>query len=219
MTNRKLAEDRAANHFEREKHLAKLLMQRLGWPAHDYHNPNANAGRETGADVLVVSDRGRTAIQVTEIDTGPVPGRARAAEKKDWRDSGLATYGGWALNDRDELLGQIQRAIAHKVEIAERHSFDEFDDVWLLASAGVPEMGAVVSTLIISLGLDAAALDAVTLDCLARSKYERAYLHCILDVEHALYSWQRGGRWEKEIQQGPAWMTGPSFWDVQKLMR
>jgi hypothetical protein len=47
-------------------------------------------------------------------------------------------------------------------------------------------MGAVVSTLIMSPWLDAAALDAATLDCLARSKYERAYLHCVLDVERAL---------------------------------
>ncbi len=80
-------------------------------------------------------------------------------------------------------------------------------------------MGAVASTLIMSPWFDAKALDAASLDCLARSKYERAYLHCILGVERALYSWRWGGRWEKEIQQEPGWMTGPSFWDVQKLMR
>jgi hypothetical protein len=219
MIDNKLAKDRASAQFEREKYLTELLMQRRGRLALDYHDPNADAGRETGADVLVVLDGRRRGIQVTEIDTGPVPGQARAKEKKVSRDSGLATYGSWALNDRDDLLGRIQRAIAHKVEIAERHSFKEFDSVWLLMSAGVPEMGAVVSTLIISPGLDVAALDAATLDCIARSKYERAYLHCILDVERALYSWQRGGRWKKEVQQEPAWMTGPSFWDVQKLMR
>jgi hypothetical protein len=80
-------------------------------------------------------------------------------------------------------------------------------------------MGSLVSTLIISLGLDASMLDAATLDCLSRSKYERAYLHCIVDVDRALYSWQRGGRWEKKITLEPAWTMGPTFWDFQKLMR
>jgi hypothetical protein len=215
----KLAKDRASAQFERERYLTELLMQRLGRLALDYHDPNADAGREIGADVLVVLDGRRRGIQVTEIDTGPVPGHARAEEKKTCRASGLAAYAVLEPFDRDKQLASIQRAIAGKVEIAERHSFDEFDDVWLLVSAGVPEMGAIASTLVMSPLFAAAALDAVTLDCLARSKYERAYLHCILDVEHALYSWQRGGRWEKEVQQEPAWMTGPSFWDFQKLMR
>jgi hypothetical protein len=218
-TNRRAAENRAAARFEREKHLVELLMQRRGRPLHGYRDPNAHAGRKTGVDVLMVCGVRRIGIQVTEIDTGHVQGRARAAEKKAWRDSGLATYGAWAQNDRDELIASIQRAITCKVNIAEGHSFDEFDDVWLLVSAGVPEMGAVASTLIMSPWLDAAALDAATLDCLARSKYERAYLHCVLDVERALYSWQRGGGWIREAQHEPPWMRGPSFWDIQKLMR
>jgi hypothetical protein len=220
MTNRKPPEDRVAAHFERERHLVELLMHRLGRPAHGYRDPNSDAGRETGVDVLMVSNGRRIGIQVTEIDTGHVQGRARAEEKKAWRDSGLATYGAWAQNDADKVLASVQRAVRRKVEIAERHSFDGFDAVWLLASGGLPEMGAVASTLIMSPWLNAAALDVVTLDCLARSKkYERAYLHCILGVEHALYSWRRGGRWTKEVQQEPQWMRGPSFWDVQKLMQ
>jgi len=78
-------------------------------------------------------------------------------------------------------------------------------------------MGSIAATLIISLWLDPSALDAVTSDCLAGSKYELAYLHCILDVEHTLYTWKKGGRWEKQIRQEPP--QGPSFWDIQKLMR
>jgi acetolactate synthase-1/2/3 large subunit len=105
------------------------------------------------------------------------------------------------------------------VEIAERHSFHEFDEVWLLVSAGAPEMGSVASTLIISVGLEASALDAAALDWLSRSKYGRAYLHCILDIERALYSWQRGRIWEKHIQQEPESNLGPTFWDFQNLMR
>ena len=180
MTDRKTAEDRDAARFEREKHLTKLLMQRLGRSAVAYQNPNAHAGRETGADILVLDGDRRIGIQVTEIDTGPIRGRARAKERKAWHDSGLTTYGDWAANNPNELLASIQAAIVGKVQKAQAYSFDEFDDVWLLASAGVPEMGAITSTLIISPWLDAATLDAITLDFLARSKYDRAYLHCIL---------------------------------------
>jgi hypothetical protein len=217
--NSRRTENRSAVRFEREKHLVALLNQRRGQPAHDYSDPNTAAGRETGVDVLMVSDEGRIGIQVTEIDTGDVQGMARADEKKAWRNSGLATYVALTQNDCNKLLASIQRAITRKVAIAEAHPFGEFNAVWLLASAGVPEMGAVASTLIMSPCLDAAALDAVTSDCLSRSKYERAYLHCILGVEHALYCWKRGRGWTKEVQEEPSWMRGPSFWDVQKLMR
>lgn len=219
MINHKPAEDRAAARFEREKTLVELLMQRLGKPVDDLRDPNALAGRETGADVLLLCNGRRIGIQVTEIDTGRVQGHARAAEKKAFGDSGLATYGAWAQNDRDELLAVVHRAISRKVGIAQTHSFDNFDDVWLLVSAGVPEMGAIASTLIMSPLIDPAALDAATSDCLNRSKYRRAYLHCIVGVERALYRWQRDGRWTKEVQHAPPSMKGPSFWDIQKLMR
>jgi hypothetical protein len=185
MTNNKLAKDRASAQFDRDRYSAELLMQRLGRPVHYYHNPNAGAGRETGADVLVVDAGRRIGIQVTETDTDHVPGRQRTKEKKICRDSGPAGYAVLEPFDRDTQLASIQRAIAGKVEIAERHWFEEFDDVWLLVSAGVPEMGAIASTLVMSPLFDASALDAVTLDCLARSKYDRAYLHCILGVERA----------------------------------
>jgi len=205
-----------ASQFEREKHLVQLLTQRLGWPGVDCYDPNA-PGHETGADVLVVCKCRRDGFQVTEIDTGRTKGRARNHEIKAWRDSGMCMYAVWAQNDPSVLRAAIRRAVLEKVEIAKRHDFKEFDCVRLLVSGGIPEMGSVASTLIISLGLDPSALDAVTLDCLAGSKYEFAYLQCILDIEHALYTWQRGGKWEKQIQRETP--QGPSFWDIQKLMR
>jgi hypothetical protein len=70
-----------ASHFERERHLVALLMQRLGLTEIDFNDPNA-PGRESGADVLAVFDGRRIGIQVTEIDTGSVPGQARGEEKK-----------------------------------------------------------------------------------------------------------------------------------------
>jgi hypothetical protein len=205
-----------ASQFERDKHLVELFMQRQGWSPFEYHDPNTQA-RQTGADVLIVSGGRRIGIQVTEIDTGERRGRARAKERKEWRDSNLSTYCTSAQSDTNKLLAAITRDILGQVRKAENYTFNEFDAVWLLASAGIREMGSLASTLVISLGLHASALDVATLDHLSRSKYERAYLHCMLGVERALYSWQKGGRWEKQIQQEPP--QGPSFWDFQKLMR
>jgi|SRR5215468_6873048 len=207
-----------APHFEREKHLVALLMQRLGRTECHYHDPNA-PGHESGVDVLAMSNGCRIGIQVTEVDTGLIKGVARGEEKKLWRISNPGAYAVWAQNDSRIILESIRGAISRKVAIANAHTFDQFDDVWLLVSAGIPEMGSIASTLIISLGLHAGALDMATLDLLSRSKkYKRAYLHCILDVERALYSWRRGGRWEKQIQQDLGDM-GLTFWDFQKLTR
>ena len=208
-----------ASPFERERHLVELFMRRQGWGPFEYYNPNAKAGRQTGADVAMVFGGRRIGIQVTEIDTGERRGRTRAKEMKEWRDSNLNTYCISAQSDTNKLLAAITRDILGKVRKAEDYTFNEFDGVWLLASASIPEMGSLASTLVISLGLHASALDAATVDHLSRSKYERAYLHCILDVEHALFTWQKGGRWEKQIQKEPAGTMGPTFWDFQKLMR
>lgn len=208
-----------ASQFERDKHLVELFMQRQGWGPFEYYDPNTPAPHQTGADVLMVFGGRRIGIQVTEIDTGKRRGRTRAKEMKEWRDSNLSTYCTWAQSDTNKLLAAITRDILGKVRKAENYTFNEFNGVWLLASASIPEMGSLASTLVMSLGLHASALDAVTLDHLSRSKYECAYLHCILDVEHALYTWRKGGRWEKQIQKEPAGATGPSFWDFKKLLR
>ena len=93
--------------FIRECHLVTLLMQRLSLDAVEYADPNVRAGRETGADVLAVTGGHRVGVQVTELDTGDMPGAARAGEKKDAREgqrrSG-AVYGGWAQNDPAKVL-------------------------------------------------------------------------------------------------------------------
>ena len=68
--------------FVREKHLVKLLMGRVGVAPTQYLDPNAAAGRETGADVLALVGDHRIGIQVTEVDTGEIPGRSRANEKR-----------------------------------------------------------------------------------------------------------------------------------------
>ena len=108
-----------ASQFERDKHLVELFMQRQGWSPFEYHDPNTQA-RQTGADVLIVSGGRRIGIQVTEIDTGERRGRARAKERKEWRDSNLSTYCTSAQSDTNKLLEHfpIRLGVARVCEIS-----------------------------------------------------------------------------------------------------
>jgi hypothetical protein len=56
-------------------------MQRLGLTPIEYRDPQAggHARDETGADVIAIIDASRIGIQVTDVDTGDSPGKARAA--------------------------------------------------------------------------------------------------------------------------------------------
>lgn len=208
--------------FVREKHLAKLLMERLGVPGVQYLDPNALAGRETGADVLAVVAEYRIGIQVTEIDTGDTPGQSRSGEKKSAREGEARSggvYGGWAQNDPTKILGAIGRAISRKVTIAERHAFSDFTEVWLLVSCGVPELGAVISTFIMTPWLNAEALNCATADQLAQSKYGRVFVHPVLGTEKALYQWTEQSRWQKDVQPEDPRTRGPFVWDILAAAR
>ncbi|MGA2999242.1 hypothetical protein [Bradyrhizobium sp.] len=91
--------------------------------------------------------------------------------------------------------------------------------MWLLISCGVPELGSVASTLVMTPWLTTADLDSATLNDLEKSKYDRAFIQSILGVEAALYSWEAGQRWQKSVMPIPVEGTGPSFWDLQRIMK
>ena len=204
------------NKFVREKHLVELLLKRLGATASEVIDPNNASGLETGVDVVAVIAQARIGIQVTELDTGSKAGKARADEKKLAAAAGGGVYGTWAQNNHFELRKSITRSISRKaVHTAEAG----FDKVWLLISCGVPELGSVASTLVMTPWLTTADLDSATLNDLQKSKYNRAFIHSILGVERALYSWKPSQRWQKSVQPVPAEESGPSFWDVQRMLK
>jgi hypothetical protein len=208
--------------FIRERHLVTLLMQRLGEGPGAYDDPNARTGRETGADVLAYLHGRRIGVQVTELDTGDTPGTARAGEKKDARDGQHrhgGVYGGWAQNDPGKVVAAVQAAVARKVAISQRHDFRDFDEVWLLVSCGVPDLGAVISTFVMTPWLHADALNAATAGNLAGSKYARAFVHPVLGPEDALYHWTAGTGWRKETRLVDSRTKGPSVWDILAAAR
>jgi hypothetical protein len=167
--------------FECEKDLVGRLLDR--WPLHgEAVNPNAG-GRETGIDVAVrLADGRMVGVQVTEVDPYSVPGLARAQEKAMAKIAPAKPYFMWGQNDPSVVLSTIARIINRKIEIAAKHSFDSFDEVWLLICAGVPEHGAVVSSFVMTPWLSAEDLNSATDDLLRGSKYNRCFLQAILGI-------------------------------------
>lgn len=185
----------------REEALARHLLSWLGMNTASTEDPNAT-GNETGADVLVrLAGHPIIGIQVTEIDPHSPPGSARAQEKSLTDKDGKKIYSAHAQNDPSIILDSIIRSITRKVEIASNHSNEEQDEFWLLLCGGVPEMGAIVSTFIVSSFLSADLLNSKTDSLLQKSKYDRCFLLNIVSTEQALYKWHKDSRWEKRIRK------------------
>jgi hypothetical protein len=188
--------------FEREKDLVRRLLDRRRLHG-EAINPNVG-GRETGIDVVVrlaeLADGQIVGVQVTEVDPYAVRGLARAQEKAMAKIAPAMPYFMWGQNDPSVVLNTVARIIKRKIEIAAKHSFDSFDEVWLLICAGVPEHGAVVSSFVMTPWLSAEDLNSATDSLLRGSKYNRCFLLPILGTERAFYSWNRTSRWEKFVQ-------------------
>jgi len=185
--------------FKREEALVRHLLDRLGLGDATTDNPNM-AGDETGVDVTVrLADLRTIGVQVTELDPYAVPGSARGREKAVAKSASGRPYFMWGQNDPSVVLGAIARAITPKVEIAAKHSFDGYDEVWLLLCGGVPEHGAVVSTFVMTPWLSAGDLNSATDGLLQGSRYDRCFLLPILGAEQAFYPWDRASRWGKRV--------------------
>lgn len=186
--------------FIREKDLTERLVCRLGLDWHTPINPNCG-GKECGIDVLVpLSDGRRIGVQVTVLDPHPVSGRARAEEK---RIAGKApvVYGGFAQNSPQVYLDTFASVIKRKITIAEQHDFAGFGlaELWLLVSAGIPEHGAVISTMVMTPWLHEASIETATGNDLQNSKYDRCFFLPILGAERAFYSREKHSIWRKTV--------------------
>jgi hypothetical protein len=186
--------------FEREQALVRQLLDRLGLGDATTDNPNA-AGEETGADVAVrIADGRIVGVQVTEVDPYDPPGSARAQEKAVAKTACGNPYGMWGQNNPAVVRSAIAKAVTRKVKIAAEHSFDGYNEVWLLLCAGLPEHGAAVSTLLITTWLSAEDLNSATDSLLQGSRYDRCFLLAIHGVEQAFYLWSKRSRWEKHVK-------------------
>jgi hypothetical protein len=188
--------------FEEEEVLVRHLLTRLGLSDATTDNPNV-AGKETGIDVAVrIADGRIVGVQVTEIDPYTLPGAARAQEKAIAKTAPGKPYGMWGQNDPLVGLDAIARAIRRKVAIATKHSFDGYNEVWLLLCGAIPEHGAAVSTFVMTPWLSAEDLNSATDSLLQGSKYNRCFFLPICGAEQAFYPWSKPSRWQKHVKLG-----------------
>jgi hypothetical protein len=200
--------------FVHEKPRVAHLLARMGLVAEALLEPNNGGKHESGADVVAIIQGRTVGIQVTDIDTGSRPGQARAAETR-LAKAAVAdgtTYWTWGQNDGETIIARIGQAVARKSRI----SVAGFDEFWLLMCAGVPAVGAVGATMIMTPWLETDALDARTTNDLASSNYTRAFIDVILGVEEkALYEWRRDAGWSKSTVALPPAEQAPDFWSYK----
>ena len=191
--------------FAYEAPLVAHLLDRLRIkPDAPLTNPNLDG--ESGTDVLAIIGGKRIGIQVTQIDNGhclpgvtDAPITGRAAEKR--LACECQTYAGFAENDSAKVVANIAAAIRPKT----LHRVAGFDGLWLLVAAGVPEIGSVISTFVLSPQLSPAHLDAAMRSDLVRSSYDRVFLLPVLGVERALFQWAKpSGPWHVEVEPDAA---------------
>jgi hypothetical protein len=146
-------------------------------------------------------------VQITELDPHTQGGKARAQEKQ---NAGISVYGGWAQNNPSVVLDSLIRTIERKIKIAARHSFENVREVWLLVCGGIPEHGAVISTLVITPCLSETDIDRATGSLLQRSRYDRCFFLSIVGAEQAFYRWEKNGSWKKSVKLDDVWQVSPA---------
>ncbi len=198
----------------REKDAVQRLAIILGMDVGEYLDPKHISAIESGADVvLVTADWRRIAVQVTELDTGSIPGRARGKEVYLAGQASGRPYATWVQNDVVAIEAAIRRAIRRKVKIAAKHDFTGYEEVWLLVWASVPQIGAIGSTFMPpwTNGLN---VEQASANLLSSSKYDRAFVLDTAGIGPPLYAWMRGRDWAVHSSSRVAYTDRPSAFDV-----
>lgn len=184
--------------FERERYFVEALAKTLPLSVGQYRDPLDHYARETGVDVIAVVGGRQIGFQVTEYDGGEgnpqlKPGHMRAAEVKLKREADIiGVYRGWGSPHVERAFSA---RIAQKVRKSLDYDFAEYDQVWLLVSAGIP--GARTSTFLPHFHISADDLNQWTATILAGSKYAKAFLHVIMG--DTLFAWDLRSGWRKLV--------------------
>ena len=176
--------------FELECSLVTRLLEALGLPGVP-SDPKKTYGRETGADVEVRLAARRIGVQVTQShgDEGQGGSALRAQEESDAAKSIIRTY---AVST--DASGGLTKRFNDKLAKANRYTFAEFAEVWLLIAAFLPKPGAVAATSVFPIFITTEWLEQHFGEALRVSKYQRAFLHVHLWL--ALYEWSLERGWQ-----------------------
>jgi hypothetical protein len=145
--------------FQIESEIVDRFLRTPGYTNFSLHDPNVPPAAETGADVLVILDGKRYGVQVTVLHTdegldpsrkGSELRRQEAAFKNSTR-----SYAAWGIPNP---MAALKYRIAGKCQ--KTYPPSGFDEVVLLVVAGVPQLGAITSTLVLDLALQVNQMNA-----------------------------------------------------------
>ena len=193
--------------FEFERELVRRLLDALGLSYGELSGPRQTYGRETGADVVARVGSHVVGVQVTVFhgDDGPGGSQSRRQEEQ---EAARGIYSPSMIPPAGRGLAWRVRA---KVATAERYTFKEFDEAWLLIAAALPKPGAIKSTYIIPFLIGVRSLDQVLGEELRHSKYARAFLH--VHLPPTIFEWSPATGWsDRDFEGGepmePRWLVG-----------
>jgi hypothetical protein len=133
-------------------------------------------------------------FEVTEIHPDENPPRgssARRQEERRTRGNPHAIVPYWIPT---EALPAIRLRIDNKVEKAAGYAVQPHETLSLLLVGSLPQNGAVASTYVFAPFITVERLNAVLHQCLAASRFQRAYLHLPLSG-NAVWGWDRQTAW------------------------
>jgi hypothetical protein len=175
---------------EIECECVRRLLAALGRSATHLDSPNPPA-----PDVRAVfADGSAEAFEVTEIHPDEVPGRgsaARSAEAQRAKRDPYAVTPSWI---QTEPMPGIRHRLEQKVKKAAGYSVQPHETLSLLLVGSLPQIGAVAATFIVAKFLTVERLNAELNGLLAKSPFQRAYLHLPLSGS-AVWAWSRPSGW------------------------
>lgn len=182
--------------FEYEREITKRFLDGMGIAYVDLADPLEIFKRETGADVQVLLGSGqKIGIQITafhadeNLAKNGTETSLRSQEEKDKKQGIIQTYGVPA-----DYRPALRKRIGEKIAKAQSYSYSEFDEVWLVVVASLPQVGAMASTTMLSLFIDADELNIYFHEALSQSKYSAASLHIF--NESKIFQWHPHLKWK-----------------------
>ncbi|MBI3480364.1 MAG: hypothetical protein HY016_08435 [Nitrosomonadales bacterium] len=181
--------------FEYECEIAKRFLDVVGISYVDLADPLETFKKETGADVHArLSSGKKIGIQVTVFHSDEDSAKngseaCRGQEEKDKKLGIIQTYG-----VPTDYRPALRKRIGEKISKAQNYSFSEFDEVWLVVAASLPQVGAMASTTMLSLFIDADELNNDHHEALSHSKYSAAFLYIF--NEGKIFQWQPLTKWQ-----------------------
>jgi hypothetical protein len=183
--------------FDQEREIVDRFLRLLGCSNFSLHDPNVSQGSETGADVSAVLDGKRYGIEVTllhsdEGSSSTQRGSELRHQEAKFKNS-TVSYAAWGNPNP-------MPALRYRIEEKCKKSYPEsdFDEVVLLVVSGLPQMGAITSTLLFEPFLDLSNMNSELSPVLEASRYGSAYLFNMMGVGgESAYEWQRQIGWKK----------------------